>query len=166
MKLDIIMLRQIGILSVIIGLVIGALANLPFHIGSTIFILYFLALAAGVIIYLKRINVLGDITVKEGGIIGTIIGMTSFVGFCVSYMPMKIIVGVIKDNFLSSIITSGFTNFLAFTTLIMFLIFMDLLCALMNAFAGGVTAYIYELLEEYKKDNPSDFQTGLRYRNK
>jgi len=161
MKVNLTLLRQIGFLSIIIGLIVGVISNIPF-IGNFVFVLYFIGLSAGMIIYLKRINVLGNITVKEGGTIGAIIGATSFAGFCVAYLPIRIIIGFISDNFISSIITSGFTNFPMFFTLVFLLLLMALLCALMNTFAGGVTAYIYELLEEYKKENPSDFESKLR----
>ena len=161
MKVNLQLLRQMGLLSAIIGLLVGLISNIPF-IGNLVFVLYFIGLSAGLIIYLKRINILGTITVKEGGVVGAIIGATSFMGFCVAYLPIRIIIGFISDNFISSIITSGFTNFPMFFTLVFLLIMMALLCALMNAFAGGVTAYIYELLEEYKKDNSSDFQSKLR----
>lgn len=160
MKVNIDFLRRISVLSVIVGLIVGLVSNIPF-IGNLVFVIYFLMLSAGMIVYLKKINVLGDITVKEGGVIGAIIGGTSFVGFCVAYLPIRIIIGFITGNFISSIITNGFTNFPMFFTLIFLLFLMGLLCALMNCFSGGVTAYIYTLLEEYKKDN-NDFSSRLK----
>ena len=161
MKVNLDFLKRISVLSIIVGLIVGLVSNIPF-IGNLIFILYFLALSAGMIVYLKRINVLGDITVKEGGVIGAIIGATSFAGFCVSYLPIRIIIGFISGNFISSIITNGFSNFAMFFTLVFLIFLMGLLCALMNCFSGGVTAYIYTLLEEYKKENVNDFSSRLK----
>ena len=118
--------------------------------------LYFLLLAAGMIVYLKKNNVIGDITVKEGGILGAVIGTTSLIGFYGSFLPLLLIISLINANYnplIANLVLYGFTNPLNLFTLIFLLILGALLCGLMNSFAGGVTAYIYELLTTLQNED-------------
>ena len=39
------------------------------------------------------------------------------------------------------------------------MVFLALLCALMNGFSGAVTAYVLEVLEEYKKGQETSFES-------
>lgn len=148
MKINAVFIKQISLFSVLVGLGVGLITLIPF-IGSLVFILYFLLLAAGMIVYLKKNNILGDITVKEGGILGAVIGATSLFGFYVSFIPLLLIISLINANYnplIANLVLYGFTNPLNLFTLIFLLILGSLLCGLMNSFAGGVTAYVYELL--------------------
>jgi hypothetical protein len=156
MKINTTFLKQMSLFSIMIGLGVGLLSSLPF-IGAFIFILYFITFAGCLIVYLKKNNILGEITVKEGAIMGAIMGITSFAGFCVSFMPIAIIKGFLVNNFLGNIIINGFTNPLMFVTLLFFVVLCALLSALMNSFAGGVTAYIYEVLKNLNEEDNNKF---------
>ena len=148
MKINAVFLKQISIFSIIVGLGVGLVTLIPF-IGSLVFILYFLLLAAGMLVYLKKNNIIGDITVKEGGILGAVIGATSLVGFYCSFLPLLLVISLINANYnplIANLVLYGFTNPLNLFTLIFLLLLGALLCGLMNCFGGGVTAYIYELL--------------------
>ena len=142
MKINTMFLKQMSIFSIMLGIGIGLAASIPF-IGSFVFVLYFLTFSAWLIVYLKKHNIIGELTVKEGGIIGAVMGLTSFLGFCVSFLPICIIKGFVVGNFLGNIIINGFTNPLMFITLIFFIVLCSFLSALMNCFSGGVTAYVY-----------------------
>lgn len=154
MKINAVFLKQISLFSVIVGLCVGLLTLIPF-VGGLVFILYFLLLSAGMIVYLKKNDILGDITVKEGGILGAVIGTTSLIGFYGSFLPLLLIISLINANYnplIANIILYGFTNPLNLFTLIFLLLLGALLCGLMNCFGGGVTAYIYELLANIQND--------------
>jgi hypothetical protein len=158
------LLKQISLFSALIGLIVGLLSLIPF-INGIVFPLYFLVLSAGIIIYLKKNNILGNISIKEGAIIGGVIGVTSFIAFCCVYIPLIIVVHFIQgmmhvqfSNWIGNIIVSCFSSGLAVFTLIFLLVFMAFLCGLMNAFSGAVTAYIYEILGELQKEDNNKFQ--------
>ena len=155
MKINAVFIKQISLFSVLVGLGVGLITLIPF-IGSLVFVLYFLLLAAGMIVYLKKNNVIGDITVKEGGILGAVIGTTSLIGFYGSFLPLLLIISLINANYnplIANLVLYGFTNPLNLFTLIVLLILGALLCGLMNSFAGGVTAYIYELLTTLQNED-------------
>ena len=156
MKINTTLLKQMSLFSIMLGLGIGLITSIPI-IGSFVFILYFLTFAGCLIVYLKRNNIIGELTVKEGAILGAVIGLTSFLGFCVTFMPITIIKGFVVNNFLGNIIINGFTNPLMFVTLLFFIVLCSLLSALMNCFSGGVTAYIYEVLKTLNEENNEKF---------
>ena len=156
-NMNLLLLKQIGLFSVLIGLGMGLVAHIPF-IGTPLFVLYFLLLSAVIIIYLKKINILGKITVKEGGVMGAVIGFSSLIAFIIVFIPLSALSGFIFHDFLGRFIADCFTGGLTFVLLVFLVIFMALLCALMNGFSGAVTAYLYEVLEEYKKNQDNMFE--------
>ena len=160
--MNLLLLKQIGLFSVLIGLGMGLVSLIPF-IGTVLFILYFLLLSAVIIVYLKKINVLGKITVKEGGVIGAVIGFCSILAFSIVFIPLSAIIQFVfkfKDFWVGIIINASFTSVLTFVLLIFLIIFLALLCALMNGFSGAVTAYIYEVLEEYQSHQDNSFESN------
>ncbi|MCR5265638.1 MAG: hypothetical protein K6E29_03485 [Cyanobacteria bacterium RUI128] len=154
MKINSAFLKQISLFSIIVGLCVGLLTLIPF-IGGLVFVLYFLLISAGLIIYLKKNNVLGDITVKEGAIFGAVIGIASMFGFYGSFLPLLLVISLINANYnplIANLVLYSFTNPLNLFTLVFLLILGALLCGLMNCFGGGVTAYIYELLANLQNE--------------
>lgn len=153
------LVKQTAILSAILGGILGVLTLIPF-VRNFSFMLLVLGIAAVVIIYMKKNDLIGIIDIKEGAILGAIIGFVSFIAFSVVYVPLVALVGLIFKNYY----TFGITFMLksGFFVLIMLVIFLGILSALMNAFAGLVTAYVYEVLtgvkKEEKKDENVDFE--------
>ena len=156
--MNILLLKQICLLSVLVGLGVGVLTIIPF-VGSVAFMSYFLLIAAFLIIYLKRNGILGELTIKEGGIIGAVVGVSSFLGLCVTYIPLIIIKQFIFYDFVGKMIATSFTSILTFVGLIFMVVFTALLCGLMNCFSGAVTVYVYKILSELNKEqNSEDFK--------
>ena len=149
--MNLLLLKQIGVFSVLIGLIVGLLTLIPF-IGPIVFTFYFMALSAGIIIYLKKNNILGEITVKEGGVIGAVIGFASFIAFSCVFIPLSALINFIFNNWAGTVIANCFTSAATFFVLLFLLVFVALLCSLMNGFSGAVTAYIYEVLAGLKRD--------------
>lgn len=157
-RMNVLLLKQICLLSVLVGLATGVLTIVPF-IGSIVFMLYFLLVASFLIIYLKKNNILGELTIKEGGVIGAAIGISSFLGVCVTYVPLIIIKQFIFYDFIGKMIASSFTSILTFIGLFFMILFTALLCGLMNCFSGAVTVYIFKILSELNKEqNGEEFK--------
>jgi hypothetical protein len=142
--------KQTAILSAILGGILGVLTLIPF-VRNFSFMLLILCISAVIIIYMKKNELIGIIDVKEGAILGAIIGFVSFVAFSIVYVPLVALTGLIFKNYY----TFGITYLLrasGFFVLIVLVVFLGLLSALMNAFSGLVTAYIYEILSGVKKE--------------
>lgn len=160
--MNMLLLKQISFLSALTGLIVGVITLIPI-IGSIVFTVYFMALAAGMIIYLKKINILGTLTVKEGGILGAVIGFSSFLAFSCSFVPLAALLNFIFNNWAGKVIVSCFTSAATFFVLLFLLVFIALLCAMMNSFSGAVTAYIYEVLAGIKhNDEKFENYTGMK----
>lgn len=149
-----ILVKQTAILSSILGGILGVLTLIPF-IRNFSFMLLILCVSAVVIVYMKRHDLIGIIDVKEGAILGGIIGFVSFIAFSIVFIPLVTIVGLIFKNYY----TFGIPYLLrasGFFVLILLVVFMGVLSALMNAFSGLVTAYVYEFLSGIKKEEKQE----------
>lgn len=143
--------KQAAVLSAILGGILGILTLIPF-VRNFSFMLLILAVSAVIIIYMKKNDLIGIIDVKEGAILGAIIGFISFIAFSIVFVPLVALVGLIFKGYY----TFGISYMLkvsGFFVLIMLVLFMGILSALMNAFAGLVTAYMYEVLSGVKKED-------------
>ena len=146
------LLKQVAILSAIAGGALGVLTIFPYINIFSVSILV-ICLAAGILVYMKRENLIGIFDMKEGAILGGVIGFVSFIAAAVVYTPIDIILGLIpifKAHFIMRIF---FNSFGSIIVLIMLIFFIALLSALMNAFAGLATSYVYELLTGLKKES-------------
>lgn len=144
------LIKQTSILSAILGGILGVLTLIPF-VRNFSFMILILCISAVVIIYMKKHDLIGIIDAKEGAIIGAVIGFVSFIAFSIVFIPLVSIVGLIFKNYytygiLYMIKVSGFF------VLSMLVVFLGVLSALMNAFTGLVTAYVYEMLTGIKKE--------------
>lgn len=149
-----IIVKQTAILSAILGGILGVLTLIPF-VRNFSFMLLILCISAVIIIYMKKNDLIGIIDVKEGAILGAIIGFVSFIAFSIVFVPLVALVGLIFKGYY----TFGISMLLrtsGFFVLVMLVVFMGLLSALMNAFAGLVTAYFYEILSGVKKEEKQE----------
>ena len=149
--MNILLLKQAALFSALIGGILGIITLIP-YLGSISFMALILCLSAIIIVYFKRNNLIGIIDMREGAILGAVIGFASFVAFSIVYTPLSIIIGLITEKFyIGRVILQFITNFGGFFVLISLLLFIAFISALMNAFSGVVTAYVYELLSGLKK---------------
>lgn len=114
---------------------------------------------------MKRNNMIGIFDLREGSIFGAVVGFVSFIAFSVVFVPLDIILSLLTKCFHAllsfipvhtSFLLYFFNNFGGFIVLIMLIIFVGLLSALMNAFTGLVTAYVYEALSGIKKEENNE----------
>ena len=149
--------KQTAILSAILGGIIGGLTLIPFVQGFS-FLFLLTGVAALVIIYMKKNDLIGIIDVKEGMAFGGIIGFISFIAFSIVFIPSVTILGWLLSLFKIHYNTFGLNVFIqsGFFVLVIIMIFMGMLSALMNAFSGMVTAYMYEVLSGVKKEEKAE----------
>jgi len=160
--MNILLLKQIALFSVLIGGAIGIITLIPF-IGTLAFMTLLLFLSALVIVYLKRNNLIGIINLKEGALIGAVVGFASFISFSIVFLPLSVIIGLIFSKYyIGHLVTMFITNFGGFFILIVLLFFLALIAALMNSFAGISTAYVYEILSGLKKAENESINFEIR----
>ena len=148
-----VIVKQTAILSAILGGILGVLTLIPF-VRNFSFMLLILCISAVIIIYMKKNDLIGIIDVKEGAILGAIIGFVSFIAFSIVFIPIAAIIGAMFKasyfGWLAMFLKSGFF------VLVMLVIFLGILSALMNAFSGLVTVYMYEILSGVKKEDKKE----------
>ncbi len=131
-------------LGAISGFVFGVLLLIPF-IAPFMFFLIFLLAGIIIIIILKKTNTAGVITVQEGALIGSMAGFSSLIAASVLYIPVAYIIDK-TFNAYSAAFSLSITGY-ELLSVSMLVIFTAILSAIMNAFTGMVTAYIFERLE-------------------
>ena len=157
------LLKQIAILSALAGGVLGFLTIFPFINIFSITILV-ICLAAGILVYMKRENLIGIFDMREGSILGAVVGFVSFIAASIVYVPCDIILGLIPlASFKAHCIMRFFFNsFGSVIVMFMLIFFLALLSALMNAFAGLATSYVYEVLTGLKKESNESFDFEIK----
>lgn len=160
--MNLLLLKQLSILSAIAGVIFGLVTVIP-YISFFSFLILITCLSAFILAYLKQNDLIGIISIREGCIFGAVIGFVSFLTFSVAFAPISMLLGWLipsyTQGFLRFFISAGFGSFIVMLLLI---VLMAGISALFNAFAGLVTAYVYELISGIKKDadenNTVDFR--------
>ncbi len=150
-----ILFKQMAVLSALMGLVMGVITIIPIICNLSFFALFVLA-APIILIYMKKMQMIGILDIKQGAMYGAIIGFISFLGFSVSFVPLAAIIGLIyKGSFylgISLLMRSGFF------VLITLIFFVALLSAMMNSFSGLTTMYIYSQIETKPEESQTDIE--------
>ncbi len=153
------LMKEIAILSAILGGILGVITLIPF-IKTFAFMALILCVSAIVLVYMKKNDAIGIINTREGAILGAISGFVSFIAFSIVFIPLVSIIGLIFKSYN----TYGILYLLkasGFFVLVMLVIFIAILSALMNAFSGLVTAYVYEYLTGIKKEANENFEIEI-----
>ena len=153
MEIKQLLLKQMGMLSSVLGLVLGVITIIPFICNFSFFALIVLS-APIILVYMKKLDMIGILDIRQGAMYGAIIGFISFVAFSVSFVPLATIIGFIyKGSYYLGVSMLFRTGFFV---LIMMVFFVALLAALMNAFSGLVTIYVYNQLEQKPEESKTD----------
>lgn len=153
MEIKQLLLKQMGMLSSVLGLVLGVITIIPFICNFSFFVLIVLS-APIILVYMKKLDMIGILDIRQGAMYGAIIGFISFVAFSVSFVPLATIIGFIyKGSYYLGVSLLFRTGFFV---LIMMVFFVALLAALMNAFSGLVTIYVYNQLEQKPEESKTD----------
>ncbi len=143
------MLKVVVLLSVIVGLISGFLSVIPF-VGTVAFWIVMCFTSVLVMLYLHSLKVLNLQSVNESAVMGFVSGFTSFIGFSVSYIPCVIILAKffnIYPNYGVSLMLNNAT----LGVMVMFVIFIAVLSATVNAFFGFLTYYGLNYFDNMKK---------------
>ena len=153
MEIKQLLLKQMGMLSSVLGLVLGVITIIPFICNFSFFALIVLS-APIILVYMKKLDMIGILDIRQGAMYGASIGFISFVAFSVSFVPLATIIGFIyKGSYYLGVSLLFRTGFFV---LIMMVFFVALLAALMNAFSGLVTIYVYNQLEQKPEESKTD----------
>ena len=151
--MNIIILKQISILSALAGAALGLVTLIP-YVGYVSFLIAFAFLSAVLIFYMKKNDFIGIINPQEGAIYGAIIGIVSFAAFLIVLAPIASIIGLIFKGYPLGFFGYLFNNIGSFFFATLPLaVFSVLMSALFNGFTGMVTAWVCELITGEKKEN-------------
>jgi len=149
--MNILILKQLSILSLFAGAILGLITIIPYVSFFSFSILIFF-LSIFIIVYLKQNDFIGIISVKEGCIFGAVIGFVSFISFSIIYAPISMFLGWLIPAYTQGFLRFFMTSFGSVVVMFLLMILMAGISALFNGFSGLITAYIYELISGIKKD--------------
>ena len=149
MDINFILLRQIAILSIFFGALLGLVTLIP-YVGmvSLIFLLCFIAPL--VMWILVKYGCMNLDSLKDSIVVGAIAGFISYLGFSVVYVPISVIlmkIFHIAANYGVGLMLQNASFFI----LIVISIFMGVLSATINAFTGFLTFYVLDIMKSMRK---------------
>lgn len=144
------LLRQVGILSSILGALFGIITLIPI-IGNISFLALMCLSSAIVILIMVHCELLDRLSVKESVSLGALIGFVSFIAFAIIYLPcVAILAKVFKLYSLYGI--SLMMSVGSFGVIIMLTVFVAILSSVINAFSAFLTFYGIDLYNNLKKN--------------
>lgn len=149
--MNLLILKQLSILSLFAGAILGFVTIIP-YLSLFSFLILVLCLSAFILVYLKQNDLIGIISVREGCIFGAVIGFVSFIAFSIVYTPISILLGWLVPAYTQGFLRFFLSSFGSVIVMILLMILMAGMSALFNGFAGLVTAYVYELITGVKKE--------------
>ncbi len=149
------LLKQISVISAIAGAVLGIVTIIPF-VGNFTFLFTMSLVGAALVVYLKRMSLVGYVEPKDAALFGAMSGFISFIGFSITFLPVATLIGVFaKSTYfmgISLLMRSGVFVWL------MMILFIAALSALMNAFSAMVAAYVYAQIEPKPDENNTNIE--------
>ncbi len=141
------LLKIIIVFSFITGALTGVIPLIPALVSAGFLIIMFF-IAPFIIIYLKRLNLIKDMSTEQTLLISAIAGAAAFLGFAVVYFPIACILNLvlkIQDFIWIKVLVTNFVF------LIPMVLLMAMLAALLNAFSGFITIYFYQFFSKNNK---------------
>ncbi len=141
-----ILVRQIAILSAFFGAVL-AVATLVPVLGKLSFMVLLCLMSPIVVIIMTRLGYMGKLEVRESVAAGGIIGFVSFVVFCMVFLPLFALLS--KLSFYNMyegvlmVLKAG-----TFGIIMMFVVFMGVVSATVNAFSAFLTFYVADFINK------------------
>ena len=155
--MNLLILKQLSIISAFLGIIGGLVALVP-PFTFIMLLSAFIFPAIIVLVYLKQNELIGIFNTREGAIFGALIGFVSFVASFLIYAPVSVIIAWIVKLISGNFYIPGFLRLLpldfgTFIVLIFAVIFLAAISALFNGFWGLTTAWAYELITGFKKED-------------
>ena len=149
MQMDLILLKQISVLSILFGGIIGILTLIP-YLGTFTF-LFLICFIAPLVIWLLIENKCIILEkAQDSIIIGAIAGFVAFMAFSLFYVPISIVLMRffgISSNYGVGLMVANANFFL----LAVVAVFLGVVGATVNAFTGFLTYYVTELINNSKR---------------
>ena len=149
MNINYILLRQITILSIFFGLLLGLVTLIPYA-GAISFVFLLCFVAPLVIWILIKYGCISLSSVKDSVIVGAIAGFVSYMGFSIIYVPISVLLMKffqIAANYGVGLMLQNANLFI----LIVISLFLGVLGATINAFTGFLTFYVIDLVNSMRK---------------
>lgn len=153
--MDKFVVKNIIIFSLMLGLILGLLAPIP-YVGTFILFVALLLSAPIIMLYLIMDNRLELTTTKDSIITGAIVGFVVNISFSIAYASVMAILAKFINYSSNFILTTMIVNS-PIWLLGVFIIFIGVLCATTNSFSGFVTYYIINFIRDmYEKQLPKN----------
>ncbi len=149
MDINWILLRQISVLSIFFGLILGVITLIP-YIGTFSFIFLICFISPLVIWILVKYNCLSLTSIKDSVIVGAIAGFVSYLGFSVIYVPVSVVLMKLfhfATNYGVGLMLQNANFFL----LVVISLFLGVLGATVNAFTAFLTMCVMDMLGTFRK---------------
>ncbi len=159
--MNFIIVKQVSILSFIFGLALGLITLLP-GLNLIAFLFAMFVMGGAMVIFLKKFNLIGLINIKEGALIGAIAGFASFLGLCVTYLPISSLIGLIFHKYTGGFFSMFFTSFGGIIIGLFMVFFCALMSALLNSFAGLAAVWLYEFVTGIKKGDNENINFQIK----
>lgn len=155
--MDRVVVKNLIIISAILGVILGTLGAVP-YIGIWLFIFAILFSAPVTMVYLIMDSKLDLTTIQNSIITGAITGFCSCIFFSCAYSILTAIIFNFAHYSNNKILTSIIINS-PMWLLAVFIIFIAVVSATVNAFSGLATYYIINYIRDmYEKNHPQDEQ--------
>ena len=126
--------------SIIFGAILGITALIPI-LGIVVFLIMLFCASFIIMIFLKQIGYLTSLNEKAGIVYGALSGFFAFIGFSAAFLPSSYLLSlIIKESYYTGI---GIILKSGFSLSIMLILFIGILCAMMNAFSGLASIYFF-----------------------
>lgn len=149
MNINFTLYRQISVLSIFFGALLGLVTLIPF-IGTFSMVFLICFIAPLVIWILIKYGCLSLSSIKESVIVGAVAGFVSYLGFSVIYLPISIILmklfGIAANYGIGLMLNNA-----GFFMLVVLSVFMGVLSATVNAFTGFLTFYVVNIINSMRK---------------
>jgi len=153
--MDRIVVKNLIIVSSILGVILGTLGAVP-YIGIWLFLIAILLSAPLTMVYLIMDSKLDLTTIENSIITGAITGFCSCIFFSSAYSCITAIIFNLLHYSNNKILTSIIINS-PMWLLAVFIIFIAVVSATVNAFSGFATYYIINFIRDmYEKNHPPD----------
>ncbi len=144
------LLKEILLISALLGCILAGISLIPFLAKITVFLLM-TVVSLAVIIYLRRLGKLELFTVKESIFIGAICGFVSYFVFSMVFLPIVYVLNLfVPITYLGGLVLV--LKLANFPLLLMFTIFISLVSVIFNAFSSLLYYYIVNSFETVKDD--------------
>lgn len=151
--MDKFVIKNIIIYSLILGVVLGLLAPVP-YVGTFMLIVAMLLSAPSVMVYMIMDGKLELTTTKDSIVMGSLVGFVVNISYSVMYASVMTVlaktINYSSNFFLTTMIINSPIWLLG-----VFIIFVGVLCATTNSFSGFVTYYVINFIRDmYEKQLP------------